>query len=155
MSKRAGEMLKEEMEVLGAVRLRDVEKAQQEVVAIARKLEEEGVIVDRRRRGRGVCRLGPAASTVATATSVTPWLEAWPTARCRQRPARGAASSRGGAGRRRRSAPRHAGQAPAARSSEREAFAKGFAQGERAGAAAAQAQSAALAPGAGRARSTS
>ena len=44
MSKRAGEMLKEEMDVLGAVRLRDVEKAQQEVVAIARKLEEEGLI---------------------------------------------------------------------------------------------------------------
>ena len=45
MSKRAGEMMREEMEVLGAVRLRDVEKAQQEVVAVARKLEEEGVIV--------------------------------------------------------------------------------------------------------------
>ena len=45
MSKRAAEMLREEMEVLGAVRLRDVEKAQQDVVAIARKLEEEGVIV--------------------------------------------------------------------------------------------------------------
>ncbi|MDP1569072.1 MAG: flagellar motor switch protein FliG [Vicinamibacterales bacterium] len=45
MSKRAGDMLREEMDVLGAVRLRDVEKAQQEVVAIARKLEEEGVIV--------------------------------------------------------------------------------------------------------------
>jgi flagellar motor switch protein FliG len=44
MSKRASEMLREEMEVLGAVRLRDVEKAQQDVVAIARKLEEEGVI---------------------------------------------------------------------------------------------------------------
>ncbi len=44
MSKRAGEMLKEEMEIMGAVRLRDVEKAQQEVVTIARKLEEEGVI---------------------------------------------------------------------------------------------------------------
>ena len=44
MSKRAGEMLREEMEVLGAVRLRDVEKAQQEVVAIARKLEDEGLI---------------------------------------------------------------------------------------------------------------
>jgi flagellar motor switch protein FliG len=44
MSKRAAEMLREEMEVLGAVRLRDVEKSQQEVVAIARKLEEEGVI---------------------------------------------------------------------------------------------------------------
>jgi flagellar motor switch protein FliG len=44
MSKRAAEMLREEMEVMGAVRLRDVEKAQQEIVAIARKLEEEGVI---------------------------------------------------------------------------------------------------------------
>ena len=45
MSKRAADMLKEEMEVLGAVRLRDVEKAQQDIVAIARKLEEEGIIV--------------------------------------------------------------------------------------------------------------
>jgi len=44
MSKRAGELLKEEMEILGAVRLRDVEKAQHDVVAIARKLEEEGII---------------------------------------------------------------------------------------------------------------
>ena len=44
MSKRAVDLLKEEMEVMGAVRLRDVEKAQQEVVAIARKLEEEGLI---------------------------------------------------------------------------------------------------------------
>lgn len=44
MSKRAGELLKDEMEMLGAVRLRDVEKAQQEVVAIARKLEEEGLL---------------------------------------------------------------------------------------------------------------
>ena len=45
MSKRAADMLREEMEVLGAIRLREVEKAQQEVVAIARKLEEEGLIV--------------------------------------------------------------------------------------------------------------
>jgi len=45
MSKRAADLLKEEMDVLGAVRLREVEKAQQEVVAIARKLEEEGLIV--------------------------------------------------------------------------------------------------------------
>ena len=45
MSKRAADMLREEMEVLGAVRLRDVEKAQQDIVSIARKLEEEGVIV--------------------------------------------------------------------------------------------------------------
>jgi flagellar motor switch protein FliG len=45
MSNRAGEMLREEIEVLGAVRLRDVEKAQQDIVSIARKLEEEGLIV--------------------------------------------------------------------------------------------------------------
>jgi flagellar motor switch protein FliG len=45
MSKRAADMLREEMEVLGAVRLREVEKAQQDIVYIARKLEEEGVIV--------------------------------------------------------------------------------------------------------------
>jgi flagellar motor switch protein FliG len=45
MSKRAADMLREEMDVLGAIRLREVEKAQQEVVAVARKLEEEGVIV--------------------------------------------------------------------------------------------------------------
>ena len=44
MSKRAADMLKEEMEVLGPTRLREVEKAQQEIVAIARKLEEEGII---------------------------------------------------------------------------------------------------------------
>jgi flagellar motor switch protein FliG len=44
MSKRAADLMKEEMEVLGAVRLRDVEKAQHELVGIARKLEEEGVI---------------------------------------------------------------------------------------------------------------
>lgn len=44
MSKRAVDLMKEEMEILGAVRLREVEKAQQEIVAIARKLEEEGLI---------------------------------------------------------------------------------------------------------------
>jgi len=44
MSKRAVDLMKEEMEMMGAVRLREVEKAQQEVVAIARKLEEEGLI---------------------------------------------------------------------------------------------------------------
>jgi flagellar motor switch protein FliG len=44
MSSRAVEMLKEDMEVLGPVRSRDVTKAQQETVAIARKLEAEGKI---------------------------------------------------------------------------------------------------------------
>jgi flagellar motor switch protein FliG len=45
MSKRAADLVKEEMEVLGAIRLREVEKAQHEIVAIARKLEEEGLLV--------------------------------------------------------------------------------------------------------------
>jgi flagellar motor switch protein FliG len=45
MSKRAVDLMKEEMEMLGAVRLREVEKAHQEIVAVARKLEEEGLIV--------------------------------------------------------------------------------------------------------------
>ena len=44
MSKRAVDLMKEEMEMMGAVRLREVEKSQQEIVAIARKLEEEGLI---------------------------------------------------------------------------------------------------------------
>ena len=44
MSKRAGELIREEMDIMGAVRLREVEKAQHEIVAIARKLEEEGLI---------------------------------------------------------------------------------------------------------------
>jgi flagellar motor switch protein FliG len=44
MSTRAVEMLKEDMEVLGPVRSRDMIKAQQEAVAVARKLEAEGKI---------------------------------------------------------------------------------------------------------------
>lgn len=44
MSSRAVEMLKEDMEILGPVRARDVNKAQQEIVAAARKLEGEGKI---------------------------------------------------------------------------------------------------------------
>lgn len=45
MSSRAVQMLKEDMDVLGPVRARDVTKAQQEVVALARKLESEGKLV--------------------------------------------------------------------------------------------------------------
>ena len=44
MSKRAVDLMKEEMEMLGAIRLREVEKAQHEIVAIVRKLEEEGLV---------------------------------------------------------------------------------------------------------------
>jgi len=42
MSSRAVEMLKEDMEVLGPVKSRDIHKAQLEAVAVARKLEAEG-----------------------------------------------------------------------------------------------------------------
>jgi len=45
MSSRAVEMLKEEMEYLGPIRVKDVEKAQHEIVEVVRSLEEEGVIV--------------------------------------------------------------------------------------------------------------
>ncbi len=45
MSKRAVDMLKEEMEFMGPVRLRDVEDAQQRIVNVIRKLEEAGEII--------------------------------------------------------------------------------------------------------------
>jgi flagellar motor switch protein FliG len=45
MSSRAIEMLKEDIESLGPVRSKDVNKAQSEIVAIARQLETEGKIV--------------------------------------------------------------------------------------------------------------
>lgn len=44
-SKRAAQTLKEDIEFLGPVRLIDVEKAQQRIVAIIRKLEEDGEVV--------------------------------------------------------------------------------------------------------------
>jgi len=44
MSKRAADLQREEMESLGTIKLREIERAQQEVVAIARTLEEEGLI---------------------------------------------------------------------------------------------------------------
>ena len=44
MSTRAVELIKEEMEFMGPVKLKDVEKAQHEIVEIVRQLEEEGVI---------------------------------------------------------------------------------------------------------------
>lgn len=45
MSSRAVEMMKEDSEMMGPVRGKDVAKAQSEIVAIARKLESEGKIV--------------------------------------------------------------------------------------------------------------
>jgi len=45
MSSRAVEMLKEDMEVLGPVRSREVAQAQQEILNVARRLEAEGKVV--------------------------------------------------------------------------------------------------------------
>ena len=45
MSKRASALLKEEMEFMGPVRLKDVEETQQKIVSSIRKLEESGEIV--------------------------------------------------------------------------------------------------------------
>ena len=45
MSSRAVEMLKEDMEVLGPVRSREVMQAQQEILTLARRLEGEGKVI--------------------------------------------------------------------------------------------------------------
>jgi flagellar motor switch protein FliG len=45
MSSRAVEMLKEDMEVLGPVRSKEVTQAQQEILSLARRLEAEGKVV--------------------------------------------------------------------------------------------------------------
>jgi len=44
MSERAGKMMKEDMEAMGPVRLRDVDEAQAEVVVIAKQLADSGEI---------------------------------------------------------------------------------------------------------------
>lgn len=45
MSKRAADMLKEEIEFMGPVRLREVEQSQQKIVTVIRKLDESGEII--------------------------------------------------------------------------------------------------------------
>ena len=45
MSKRAAAMLKDDMEFMGPVRLKDVEESQQKIVSMIRHLEEIGEIV--------------------------------------------------------------------------------------------------------------
>lgn len=45
MSKRMSEMIREDMEFMGPVRLRDVDEAQQKIVNVIRKLEDAGEIV--------------------------------------------------------------------------------------------------------------
>ena len=45
LSERAADMIKEDLEVMGPVKLADVEKAQQAILRVAKKLEAEGKIV--------------------------------------------------------------------------------------------------------------
>ncbi|NMB00018.1 MAG: flagellar motor switch protein FliG [Firmicutes bacterium] len=45
MSKRAAEMLKEDIDYMGPVRLRDIEETQQKIVATIRRLEDTGEII--------------------------------------------------------------------------------------------------------------
>ncbi len=45
MSKRAAQLLKDELEFMGPVRVKDVEEAQQKIINIIRRLEESGEIV--------------------------------------------------------------------------------------------------------------
>lgn len=44
MSQRGADMLKEDMEALGPVKIKEVEAAQQQIIAVVRQLESEGVI---------------------------------------------------------------------------------------------------------------
>jgi flagellar motor switch protein FliG len=53
MSERAREMIKEEIEFMGPVRLKSVEEAQQKIVAVIRRLEESGELVVSGRGGGG------------------------------------------------------------------------------------------------------
>jgi flagellar motor switch protein FliG len=54
MSERAGDMIREDMEFMGPVRVSDVEAAQQRIVDIVRRLEEAGEIII---QGRGDAEL--------------------------------------------------------------------------------------------------
>ena len=45
MSKRLAVMIREDMEYMGPVRMKDVEEAQQKIVNIIRKLEDTGEII--------------------------------------------------------------------------------------------------------------
>ena len=51
MSERAGVMLKEEIEAIGAVRMRDVEEAQQTITKVIQELEAKSEIVISGRKG--------------------------------------------------------------------------------------------------------
>jgi flagellar motor switch protein FliG len=55
MSKRAAEMIRADLETMGPIRVSDVEAAQQQLVSIARRLEEEGkIFIERGGYGDGL-----------------------------------------------------------------------------------------------------
>lgn len=54
ISKRLQEMIKEDMEVMGPVRVRDVEEAQQKIVSVIRQLDETGEIIISRNGEEGI-----------------------------------------------------------------------------------------------------
>ena len=56
LSKRLAVMIKEDMEFMGPVRMKDVEEAQQKIVNVIRKLEENQEIIISREIGRASCR---------------------------------------------------------------------------------------------------
>jgi flagellar motor switch protein FliG len=57
MSQRGAEMLREDMDALGPVKIKEVEAAQQQIIAVVRQLESEGVHEPEGHSGRAVCRL--------------------------------------------------------------------------------------------------
>ena len=54
LSKRLAAMIKEDMEYMGPVRMKDVEEAQQKIVSVIRKLEDAGEIVISRGGGDAI-----------------------------------------------------------------------------------------------------
>ena len=44
MSQRGADMLREDMEALGPIKIKEVDAAQQQIIAIVRQLESEGVV---------------------------------------------------------------------------------------------------------------
>ena len=44
MSQRGAEMLKEDIEALGPMKIREVDAAQQQIISVVRQLESEGVL---------------------------------------------------------------------------------------------------------------
>ena len=53
MSQRAASMIQDDLEAMGPARLTDIEKAQQSIVKVARKLEDEGKIIIASKGGGG------------------------------------------------------------------------------------------------------